>query len=123
MRGPFTTEEDPVKKLFGFLKQTEKNALLFWGSGCLLGTFAIDLAETSPQIRGQVAQKFDDLSKKLSILFKPVGGPPGPTARELTDSYLTVLEGSIVMAKSFNEPDRIRKGLTLFRRQVEERLK
>ena len=118
MSGPFTEETDPRKKLDGFLKQTEENSLDFWGSGCLLGTFAIDLAETNPDIRSKVAELFENLGDTLSSLFAAVATEQ-MSAKELTDSYLTALEGSIVMAKSFNEPGRIRQALTLFRKQME----
>ncbi len=121
MSGPFTREEDPTKKLFGFLEQTEKHSEEFWGHGCLLGTFAVDLAETHPLIRQRVAEQFDRLALELSRLFEPLAAPDGggPTAKELATSYLVALEGSIVLAKAFDDPSRIRAGLETFRRQLE----
>lgn len=121
MSGPFTREEDRTQKLFGFLKQTEKHAEELWGQGCLLSTFAVDLAETHPLIRQRVAEQFDRLTLELSRLFEPVAAPGGdsPTAKELATSYLVALEGSIILARAFAESRRIRAGLETFRRQLE----
>ncbi len=125
MSGPFTREEDRTKKLLGFLKQTEKHSEEFWGHGCLLGTFAVDLAETHPLIRQRVADQFDRLTLELSRLFEPLAAPKGksPTAREFATSYLVTLEGSIVLARAFNDSGRIRAGLETFRRQLESSVK
>jgi hypothetical protein len=57
---------------------------------------------------------------ELSRLFEPLAAPDGedPTAKKLATSYLVALEGSIVLARAFNEPNRIRTGLETFRGQL-----
>ena len=62
-------ESDPMKKLFGFLSSIENRSIEFWGAGCLLGTFAMDLAESNPIIRKKVAEQFDDFTTKIATFF------------------------------------------------------
>ncbi len=121
LSGPFNQEEDPCKKLFAFLRQAEERAQDFWGRGCLMGTFAVDLAATHPAIRHQVADRFEQLANEVAPLFEPLADPGGghPTCLELAESYLEALQGSIVLAQAFDEPSRIRRGLERFRRRLE----
>lgn len=117
MSGPFTREEDPIRRLEGFLVQTEEYSVELWGQGCLLSTFAVDLGGTHPLIRQRVAEQFDRLAMELSRLFEPLASRDGegPTSKDLATSYLVALEGSIVLARAFNQPSRIRTGLETFR--------
>ena len=120
MSGPFMKEKDAKRKLVGFLRHIEDHSEEFWGRGCLLGTFAIDLAATHPSIRQRVAEQFDQIAKRFSAMFEAVAAPRGksPSAKELAESYLATLEGGIVLAKAFNDPQRIRQSLEAFRRQL-----
>ena len=120
MTGPFVQEQDPQRKLLGFLRHTEENAGQFWGRGCLLGTFAVDLAATHPEIRERVAEMFDGVAQRMSAMFEPVAAARGrrTSAQELAESYLAALEGGIVLARAFNDPRRIRQSLEAFRCQV-----
>lgn len=121
LSGPFEQAADPQKRLIGFLRQTEARSEEFWGHGCLLGSFAIDLGATHPMIRQRVARQFDALAERLAHLFRVVAGPKGrnPSAKELAASYLAALEGGIIMARAFDEPGRIRRNLLAFRRQLQ----
>jgi TetR/AcrR family transcriptional repressor of nem operon len=119
--GRFMLEREPVARLLGFLQHVETHSGEFWGHGCLLGTFAIDLAETHPGIRRQVAKRFERLAEALSELFEPIAGPDGghPTALELATGYLAALEGAIVLARAFHDPGRIHSVLEAYRRQLD----
>lgn len=124
LSGPFNQENDPLKRLFSYLKQTEELCLDFWGRGCLMGSFAVDLAVTHPSIRLQVADRFEQLTREISSLFEPLADPDGghPTAFELAEGYLEALQGSIVLAQAFEDPDRIRRALQRFRSRLEASL-
>jgi TetR/AcrR family transcriptional repressor of nem operon len=119
--GRFVLERDPVRRLVGFLEHVEAHSEEFWGRGCLLGTFAVDLAETHPAIRKQVARRFERLAEAFSGLFEPIAGPRGghPTPVELATGYLATLEGAIVLARAFHDPERIRSVLEAYRRQLD----
>lgn len=122
LSGAFADAAEPLERLIGFLKQTEAQSMNFWAHGCLLGTFAMDLAETNSTIRQRVASLFDDLAAKLAPLFAPASELHLESSPlQLAASYLIALEGSIVMARAFNDPLRIREGLASFRRQLKLR--
>ncbi len=91
----------------------------FWKHGCLLGTFAAELAETSPRIHDRVAELFDDLVSRLAPLFLAVVADE-ETALALAEQTLIVLEGSVVLARAHDDPDRIATAVRRFRRTLEE---
>lgn len=117
--GPFNQEKDPTARLLGFLRQTEARSAEFWGQGCLLGTFAVDLAASRPLVRQRVAEQFDALTARLAELFRPV---VGGRAKDLAAGYLAAIEGGVVLARAFNDPSRIRATLKTFRLQLEPSL-
>jgi len=121
MDGPFTALGDPIARGRGFLEHSEAVAEELWGSGCLLGTFALDLAETNPKIGAQVSDLFAELTRGLGDLLEPLRNESAPPAADLAELYLAVVEGSIILAKAHNDPRKISQGLRVFRRLLERR--
>lgn len=118
--GPFMAEHDAKRRLMAFLLTTEENSPELWGKGCLLSSLVTDLATTHPSIRQRVAEQFTRIIQRLSVLFQPLAAPGGgqPTAADLAESYLGTLEGAVLLARAFQDPERIRQVLTAFRRQL-----
>ncbi len=116
-RGSFMEIEDPIQRVFGYLDHAEAVSKEIWGDGCLLGTFAIDLARTHPVIRSRVTALFDKAAANVAQIFKPIAvlRQDGPTAVQLAEQYLAMLEGSIVLAKAHDDWKRIPQGLQAFR--------
>lgn len=128
LAGPFRRVSDPEERLFGFLDSTEAGAEELWRSGCLLGTFATELSQSNPTIAAEVARVFDSLIGEWAAIFEPVVRDKGLedqgyTARELAELYLAAIEGSIVIARAYNDPSRIPKALHRFRDYVSRILK
>lgn len=115
--GTFMEIEDPIERAFGYLDHAEAVCKKIWGDGCLLGTFATDLAYTRPAIRKRVIALFDRTTAAVAQIFEPIAAlrRNGPTADQLAERYLAILEGSIVMAKAHNDWKRIPRGLQGFR--------
>ena len=119
MSGPFAWMDDPKDRLFGFLDQTEAAAEDLWSDGCLLGTFATELAETNTVVAHEVSRLFTEMTAQFAAVFEGVvretklEKAPSPT--ELAEQYLAILEGSIILARAHNDPSRIPKGLHSFR--------
>jgi TetR/AcrR family transcriptional repressor of nem operon len=110
---------DPLERAFAFLEDLEKFSPELWSSGCLLGSFALELADTNPRMQQAVAQMFqavtDDFAGKIQPIAALCTEKPAPTAAELADTLLGTLEGSIVLAKAHRDPTRIPKAIRGFR--------
>ncbi len=123
LTGPFTRVADPTDRLFVFLDHVEDVAGEIWGQGSLLGGFAVDLADTNPDMRDEVSRMYSKLTIGLADLFEPVvdrhGALGDPTALELAEQFLVVVEGGIVLARAHADPGRIFQGLRIFRRELE----
>lgn len=115
--GRYTEIEDPVKRAFGYLDHAEAVSKKIWGDGCLLGTFATDLARTRPAIRKRVIALFERTTAAVAQIFAPIAARrrKGPTAVQLAEQYLAILEGSIVLARAHDDWKRIPQGLQAFR--------
>ena len=115
--GKFMGIEDPIERVFGFIDHAEAVSKKIWGDGCLLGTFATEVAGTRPAIRKRVIALFERTTANVAQIFEPIAAlrRKGPTAVQLAEQYIAVLEGSIVLAKAHDNWKRISQGLQGFR--------
>jgi len=117
--GPHVGINDPIERAFAFLEHFEKCSPELWSGGCLMGSFALELADTNSRMQRAVADMFravsDDFAEELQPITAQWVGRERPTAGELADTLLGVLEGSIVLAKAHRDPTRIPKAIRAFR--------
>jgi TetR/AcrR family transcriptional regulator, transcriptional repressor for nem operon len=110
---------DPLERAFAFLEDLENFSPELWSGGCLLGSFALELADTNPRMQQAVAQLLqavtDDFAGKLESTAAHCPEKPAPTAAELAEALLGTLEGSIILAKAHRDPTRIPKAIRGFR--------
>jgi len=120
--GPYVQMVDPVEKAFAFLKHLEKCSPELWNGGCLLGSFAMELADTNSRMQQAVAGMFRALADTIAELLQPIAaqhtGKQAPSAGELADALLGSIEGSIILAKAYRDPTRIPKAIRGFRRSL-----
>ena len=106
---------DPLEKAFAFLEHLEKCSPEIWSGGCLLGSFSLELADTNSRMQQAVSGMFqavaDDFAKQLQPIAAQCAGKRAPTANELADTLLGILEGSIILAKAHRDPTRIPKAI------------
>lgn len=119
--GQYVRMEDPVERLRGFFDHLEAIAPDFWQHGCLLGTFAAELGETSPAIHARVAELFDELAAGLAPVFLAVVRDEEEAAA-LAEETLVVIEGAVVMARAHDDPTRIATGIRRYRISLEARM-
>jgi TetR/AcrR family transcriptional repressor of nem operon len=123
MGGPFAKMNDPKKRMFGFLDHIENISEDMWGQGCLLGNLGLELAETNPKIRKKVSGLFRKVITMLEPLFEPAGSKKGtkerPTSKEVAEQYMVMLEGSIMLARVYNDWGYFTRGLQNFRNQLQ----
>ena len=117
--GPYVRIVDPVKKAFAFLKHLEKCSPEIWSGGCLLGSFALELADTNSRMQQAIADMFQALADEIAEQLQPIAarwaGKQAPSASELADTLLGTIEGSIILAKAHRDPTRIPKAVRGFR--------
>ena len=121
--GPHAGIVDPVEKAFAFLKHLEKCSPDLWSAGCLLGSFALELADTNSRMQQAVAGMFqavaDNFAENLQPIAAKCAGKQARAASELADTLLGIIEGSIILAKAHRDPTRIPKAIRGFRRSLE----
>jgi TetR/AcrR family transcriptional regulator, transcriptional repressor for nem operon len=121
--GPHVRIVDPVEKAFAFLKHLERCSPELWSGGCLLGSFALELADTNSRMQQTVAGMFqavaDEFAKNLQPIAARCVGKQTPPASEFADMLLGIIEGSIILAKAHRDPTRLPKAIRGFRRSLE----
>ena len=122
--GPHVRITDPVEKAFAFLKHLEKCSPDLWSAGCLLGSFALELADTYSRMQQVVAGMFQAVADNFAENLQPIaaqyaGKKQTLAASELADTLLGLVEGSIILAKAHRDPTRIPKAIHGFRRSLE----
>ena len=121
--GPHVRITDPVEKALAFLKHLEKCSPDLWSAGCLLGSFALELAESNSRMQQAVAGMFqavaDYFAENLQAIAAECTGKQARPASELADTLLGLIEGSIILAKAHRDPTRIPKAIRGFRRSLE----
>lgn len=120
--GGWDAVDDPVLRLQAFMAHAVEVAtgpvLLY---GCLIGTFTLDLAETSPTVRERLSAMFVALREVVAGLVEEAARHRGREIDdgEFGDQFLAVLEGSILLAKAHADPALPRRGLNLLRQHLD----
>jgi TetR/AcrR family transcriptional regulator, transcriptional repressor for nem operon len=117
--GAYTTETDPLRRAQGFLKHASQVAADLWKTGCLLANLATDAAGSSRVIANALEKRTSDLRALLADLLGPLATPE-ITATDLADQFLVCIEGSIVLARIYDDPTYLRAGPKQFQRYLDE---
>ena len=119
--------DDPIERLQAFLDSVMavvRGPLL--RRGCLLGSFALDLSETHPDIRSEIEDRLQQLANVLEPLIRNafrnrrIKGPPNAPA--LARQFVSVLQGAIVMSKAYNDHGKVAEGVRCYRAMLEAML-
>ena len=119
---PFSKKSDPLQRLYGyidFMIEVSKDPAR--RGGCLLGNFAQVLTDTHPEIRTQCAAHFSmwaDMLKQELDAAKAVHKVKGLDAGTLSDHFIALFEGSLMLAKTRQDLDVISKNLEHFKRYL-----
>ena len=117
--GPHRQVADPVERALAFIDHIANSSSELWSGGCLLGSFALELAETNGRMQKAVSGLFQAVTDNFAGMLEPLivhtEGTERLTAHELADQLLGTLEGSIVLAKAHRDPSRIPKAIRAFR--------
>jgi TetR/AcrR family transcriptional repressor of nem operon len=108
---------DPVERLGAFIAHVaDVCAGPVMEHGCLMGSFALDLSESSPQIRQQLSTMFSTLRHVVAGLIAEAARHRGRDldAERLANQFLALIEGSIVLAKAHDDPAIPRQNVEMF---------
>jgi TetR/AcrR family transcriptional regulator, transcriptional repressor for nem operon len=114
---------DGPERAIRYVKHVEERAEDIWREGCLIGSFALELAETNPEVRQRVSAIFRGMTDDFEQLFTPLceahPGPDTPPARELAEQFLMVIEGGVVLSRAHQDRRKVPQALRCFRRYLE----
>ncbi|MGI9244365.1 MAG: TetR/AcrR family transcriptional regulator [Verrucomicrobiales bacterium] len=106
--GPHTSEADPVEAALLYIRHVADSTEKLWSGGCLVGSLSMDLAASSDRMQQCVEAMFKAFVEQHAELFAPlVADSPcsnTPTPEELAEMFLSVIEGAIVIGKSYRDP-------------------
>ncbi len=113
--GSFAAETDPLRRAYGFLEHASNVVTDLWKTGCLLANLAADAAGSSRVVSNALKKRTSELRALLVDLLSPFA-TQGVTAADLADQFLVCIEGSIVLARIYDDPAYLRRGIEQFRR-------
>lgn len=116
--GSWTEVDDPVQRALAFLDHTIDRSDALWHGGCLMGTFALDLAEANEAYRTLLSERFDEMTAALTDVLAPISGPNTPSGEEMAELYMAVIEGAIILGKAHGDPTILVDRLSSFRTQL-----
>ena len=118
--GEFWQETDSKRRLEGFFQHLEASSEHLWGKGCLLGTFAMDMAETSPKTQRRVSDILSQMTSVMAPVFACLEESEqiDMTMEDAAVQFIAVIEGSILVARSHKDPSYIIRGIRNYRNLV-----
>ncbi len=121
--GEWAGERDSVDRLRAFLDhaiKVVKGPLL--KRGCLLGSFALDLSQTHPKIRAAIEDRLDRLTNAVTPTIREAlkqRSVKAVNAAALARQFVSVLQGSIVLAKAYGDHAKVTEGIRCYRVMVD----
>jgi len=123
--GPQAHVADPEDRALQLLDHLMAGASETWGSGCLLGSFALDLADTHPVIQEAVSEKFRQVAAELAEGMAPLGRegghPDAPSGAEIAEEFIVVVEEALILAKAHEDWSCVIRALERFPKEVHAR--
>jgi TetR/AcrR family transcriptional regulator, transcriptional repressor for nem operon len=111
--------DDPRQHAVDLVDHLISAAGTLWGGGCLLGTFALELAETNPTMATAVSDKFRDVAAALAMGFAPLAKPrAGASAAEIAEQFIVAVEGGLILARAHHDWSYVDRALERFRNSL-----
>lgn len=122
-KGLDTKGLDGAQRAIRYVKHVEDAAEELWKDGCLIGSLALELSETNPEVRQRISEIFRDLTDHFEQVFLPLcqahRGPDTPPPRELAEQFVIVIEGGVVLSRAHLDRRYVPQALRCFRRYLE----
>jgi TetR/AcrR family transcriptional repressor of nem operon len=108
---------NPRERALALADHLITSAGTLWGGGCLLGSLALELAESNPKVSAAVSNKFRDLTATLAEGFAPLAGA-GDDAADIAEEFIVTVEGALVLARADGDWGYVERALKRFRRSL-----
>ncbi len=121
-QGPWTEVEDPVVRLAAFMSHAGEVCVgPVMANGCLIGSFALDLAESWPEVRASLSTMFAAVRDFVAGVVAAAADHRGRAidSAAFGDQFITVIEGSIVLAKARADPTVPQRQMALLGQHLE----
>lgn len=114
----FNSASDAASLLEGYLDfaiETYQSPEL--QKGCMLAIFTMELAESNQQLFKEAAKYFSAWRTSLYEMYNAAAAYSGNSidAKAWSDLYISTLEGALLLAKANNDPEAIKRSLSLFK--------
>ena len=100
----FRKSKDPVRRIFLLLEKYRENILVtHFGFGCPLGRLALEIEPDRRAVHDKIAANFTGWSRAVEELLKQAQHrlPASCDLRQLSRLVLTVMEGAVMQARSY----------------------
>ncbi len=109
-RGLNSTLSSPKKRIEALVRHFE--GYVTEGKFCLCGMMAAELQSVSPAVQARVQDYFDQLQEWVATQFRELGHPQS-SARKRALTFVSALEGSLLLARLTNNPKLVRQALAV----------
>lgn len=117
-KAPFSVMEDPVQRLIGYLDYAiDAYQAPQLQKGCMLAIFTIELEESNTELFKVASNHFANWRSGLVRMFEDAANHATlkVNTKAWADLFISTLEGSLILAKSSNDPETIKRALGLFK--------
>jgi TetR/AcrR family transcriptional regulator, transcriptional repressor for nem operon len=102
----FRQTKDPIRRIFLLLEKYRQNVLATeFAFGCPIGRLALEIDPDRRAVHDKIAANFTGWSRAVEQLLKEAQGrhrlPPDCDLRQLSRFVLTVMEGGVMQARSY----------------------
>ena len=111
--GPHLKASDPVEAALLYIDHVANSTDRLWSNGCLVGSLSMDLAASSERMQKCVETMFKGFVAQHAELFTPLLAS-SPTPEELAELFLSLIEGAIVVGKSYRDPLPVARSMRTF---------
>ena len=116
---------DPIQRLYLTIDKIESKHLTEINcAGCLLGNLIVDLAEYNETFRKHLQQVFDEWQELFAQMLRDgkdqLHDRVDPNL--LAEQILTMLEGVLLIARLYDQPDRLKRGFASIRQLLKDAL-
>lgn len=117
--------DDPIQRLLLTIDKIESKHLAEINcAGCLLGNLIVDLTEYNETFRQHLQQVFDDWQELFAHMLRDgkdqLRDRIDPNL--LAEQILTMLEGVLLIARLYDQPERLKRGFTSIRQLIKDAL-
>jgi TetR/AcrR family transcriptional regulator, transcriptional repressor for nem operon len=99
---------DPIERIFALLERYRSFLLATeCRYGCPIGILALELHEPDPPVRERLAANFEKWTLAIEGCLHGAGDrlPAGMNTRDLATFILTVMEGGVMQARTYRQPE------------------